>query len=117
MAPAVVIEVLLTGFMPPPLRQRRESGAREVDRTEVCFQVEEPVVGQEGVDHPTVLFELGELAHPSQMGSTLDIEVLLRWTTEHEGEHDLHEEVGLEMRLGRDRLGEPRPRPRPCRFR
>ena len=26
----------------------------------------------------------------------------------HEGEHDLHKEVGLEVGLGRDRLAEPR---------
>ena len=37
-----------------------------------------------------------------------DVEVLLRWATEHEGENDLHEELGLEIGLGRDRLAEPR---------
>ena len=42
------------------------------------------------------------------MRGALDVEVLLRGTTEHEREHDLHEEVGLEVGLGRDRLGEPR---------
>ena len=57
---------------------------------------------------PPCLLELGELAHPRQVRGALDVEVLLRRAAEHEGEHDLHEEVGLEVGLGRDRLGEPR---------
>src|ERR1700733_14379652 len=53
-------------------------------------------------------FEIGELAHPLEVRGPLHVEVLLRRTTEHEGENDLHEEIGLEVRLGRDRLAEPR---------
>ena len=54
------------------------------------------------------LLELGELAHPPEVRGPLHVEVLLRRAAEHEREHDLHEEVGLEVGLGRDRLGEPR---------
>ena len=44
----------------------------------------------------------------AQVRGPLDVEVLLRRATEHEREHDLHEEVGLEVGLGRDGLGQPR---------
>jgi hypothetical protein len=30
-----------------------------------------------------------------------------RYSSEHQRQHDLHEQVGLEVRLGRDGLGEP----------
>ena len=54
------------------------------------------------------LLELGELAHPLEVRGPLHVEVLLRGATEHEREHDLHEEIGLEVGLGRDGLGQPR---------
>ena len=67
------------------------------------------MVGEEHVDEVALLFELGELAHPPEVRGPLHVEVLLRRTTEHERENDLHEEVGLEVRLGRNRLSEPIP--------
>lgn len=54
------------------------------------------------------MLEVGELAHPSEVHGPLHVEVLLRGPAEHEGEHDLHEKVALEVGLGRDRLREPR---------
>ena len=42
------------------------------------------------------------------MGTALGVEVELSGAPKHEGEHDLGEEFSLEMRLGLDRLAQPR---------
>jgi hypothetical protein len=42
------------------------------------------------------------------VSGALDVEVCLGGAAEHQGKHDLHEEVGQKVGLGRDRLGEPR---------
>ena len=65
------------------------------------------MVGEEGVHQLAFLLEIGQLAHASEVGGALDVQVLLRSATEHEREHDLHEEVGLEVGLGRDGFRQP----------
>ena len=66
------------------------------------------MVGKQRVDRGSPLFNLCELAHASKMRCSLGVEVLLGTTAEHERQRDLHEQIGLEIRLGRDGFGEPR---------
>ena len=45
------------------------------------------------------------------MGAALGVEVELGGAPKHQGEHDLGEEFGLEMRFGLDRVGSATIRP------
>jgi len=65
------------------------------------------VVGQERVDQVPGALDLGQLAHPLQVGGPLGVQVPLRVPVEHEGQHDLGEEHRLQVRLGGDGLGQP----------
>ena len=60
------------------LGERREPRCGEVDPAQIGLQVEEAVVGEEGVDEVAPLLELGELAHPPEVRGPLGVEVLLR---------------------------------------
>src|SRR5436190_13299149 len=50
----------------PPGRVR-SAGRGVVDPAQVRFEVIQPMVGEQRVDHVAVLFELGELTHPLQV--------------------------------------------------
>jgi hypothetical protein len=69
--------------------------------------VEQGVVGEHRLDDPPTLLDLGELAHALEVGAALGVEVFLGGPVEHEREHDLGEQDRLQVRLGRDRLGQP----------
>ena len=65
------------------------------------------MVGEEHVDNAAVSPHAGQLAHPLEVRGPLDVEVFVGAPPEHQGQHDLCKQDGLQVRLGLDRLGEP----------
>src|ERR1700733_11838592 len=66
------------------------------------------MIGEKHVEQRAGPLELGELLHAPDMGGPLRVEVGLGRPAEHEREGHLREEHGLQVRLGLDRLGQPR---------
>jgi hypothetical protein len=69
--------------------------------------VVQAVVGEQRVDEAARAFDLGELAHPLQVCAALGVEILGGGPVQHQREHDLREEHGLQVRLRLHRLGQP----------
>lgn len=70
--------------------------------------MEQGVVGEEHVDQGAGSLEFGEFLHAPDMGGALRVQVLLGGFPEHERERHLREQHGLQVRLGLDRIGQPR---------
>src|SRR6201993_4446953 len=66
------------------------------------------MVGKEHVDQRTVPLELGELLHAPDMRGALRVQVHFGRSAEHERQRHLREQDRLQVRLGLDRLAQPR---------
>jgi hypothetical protein len=88
-------------------RDHVQPGRRVVDPSQVRLQAVEGVVGEQHVEGAALPLELGELAHPLQVRRPLDVQVVVGRLAEHEREHDLGEQLALQVRLRRRGLGEP----------
>ena len=88
-------------------REQVQPGRGVVDPSQVSLQSVERMVSQEHAEKILVPFQFGELAHPLQVRRPLGVQVVVGRTVEHQGEYHLGEQLTLQVRLGRDRLGQP----------
>ena len=85
-----------------------EPGGGQVDPAQVGLQVEQAVVGEQRVDQAAARLSSVSSRIRLQVRAALGVEVALGGPAEHQRQHHLGEQHRLQVRLGLDRLGEPR---------
>ena len=66
------------------------------------------MIGKEPINQASRPLQVGQLPHPLHVSGALRIEVALGGTAQHQRQHDLGEQDGLQVRLRLNRLPEPR---------
>src|SRR6266540_3046740 len=80
------------GSRPHRLAQSTEAGGGQLDPPQIGFEVEQAVIGEQGIDQAARPLQLGQLTHALEVRPLLRLEVTLGGATQHQREHDLHEE-------------------------
>ena len=76
-----------------------DAGGRQLQPAQVGFEMEQGVVGEQADGHRGGPPQCRQLPHPSEMGVAFGIDDPGDVATRHDGQDDLREEGGLEMRL------------------
>jgi hypothetical protein len=84
-----------------------EPGRGGLDPPQVRLEPEHAVVGEEFVDQRSGALDLGQLPHPPDVSGALHVEVRARVASQHQRQHDLGEQLVLQVGFGLDRLGQP----------
>ncbi len=83
------------------------AGGREVQPAQIGLEMEDGVVGQEGQGQRPAAADGGQLAHALEMGVALGIDDGDDVASGQDGQHDLGEQRGLQVRLGLERPVDP----------